>query len=79
MPIGSMFMVLNATFDNGVPVDTADLSGVTDKTSTHNVISSKSLHQRDFDSQLLMVKGTHCTGSCKSNDNKITTTMVTYH
>lgn len=31
MPIGGRVMVLSATFDNGVPVETADLSRVTEK------------------------------------------------
>jgi hypothetical protein len=55
---------------------TPDLSEVTDKLLSQNVVSSTPLHEWDSSSQLLVVTGTDCIGSSKSNYNTITTTTV---
>ena len=74
-------MVFNATFINisdilwqSVLLVTTDLSKVTDKLS-HNVVSSTPLQSRFT---TLVVIGTDCTGSCKSNYHTITTTMANF-
>ena len=79
-------MVFNANFNNisviswrsvllveetGVPGE--DLSQVTDKIVSHMVVSSTLRHERGSNSQPLVVIGTDCTGSCKSNYHATTT------
>ena len=70
------FMVFNATFNNISVIswrsvllveETTDLSQVTDKLS-HNVALSTPHHE-----QALVVIGTDCIGSCKSNYHTIMT------
>jgi hypothetical protein len=39
------------------------------QTLSHNVVSSAPRHEWDSNSQALLVIGTDCTGSCKSNYN----------
>ena len=47
------------------------------QTLSHNVVSSTPRHERDLNSQLtLVVIGTDCTGSCKSNYHMIMTTTA---
>ena len=58
------------------PKKTTDLSEVTDKLLSQNVVSSTPLHEWDSNSQLSVVTGTDCIGSRKSNYNTITTTTV---
>jgi hypothetical protein len=55
------------------PKKNTDLSEVTDKFLSQNVVSSTPPHEWDSNSQLLVVKGIDCIGSCKSNYNTITT------
>ena len=69
---GLWFMVFNATFNNiwfiswrqlywrEYPVKTTDLSQVTDKTLSHNVVSSTSRHQRGSNSQYLFLLTINC-------------------
>ena len=86
------FMVLNATFNNisviswrsvllveetVYPEKTTDLSQVTDILS-HNVVSSTPRHEQDFELTTLVVMGTDCTGSCKSNYHMIMATTAPY-
>ena len=58
------------------PKKTPDLSEVTDKFLSENVVSSTPLHEWDSNSQLSVVTGTDCIGSSKSNYNTITTTTI---
>jgi hypothetical protein len=58
------------------PKKTPDLSEVTDKFLSQNVVSSTPLHEWDSNSQLSVVTGTDCIGSSKSNYNTITTTTI---
>ena len=55
------------------PEKTSVLSQLTE-TLSHNVLSSIPHHERDSNTQLLVVKDTDCIGSCKSNYHAITTT-----
>ena len=76
-------MLFNATFNNISVLSwhsvllmrklkkTTDLPQVTDKLS-HNVVSSTPHHDWHSNAQLLVVIGTDCTGSCKSNYHTIT-------
>jgi len=70
-------MVFNATFNNisvisveetGVPGETHRPAASHCQTLSHNVVSSTLT--------TLVVKGTDCTGSCKSSYNTITTTTA---
>ena len=85
-------MVLNTTFNNisviswrsvllveetVYPEKTTDLSQVTDILS-HNVVSSTPRHEQDFELTTLVVMGTDCTGSCKSNYHMIMATAAPY-
>jgi hypothetical protein len=45
---------------------------------SHNVVSSTPDHERDSNLQLLVVIGTNCIGSCKSNYHTITTTTTPF-
>ena len=45
-------------------------------TLSHNVVSSTSRHERDSNSQLWVVIGTDCTGSCKSTITTAPTILV---
>ena len=56
------------------PKKTTALSHVTDKTLSHNVVSSAPRHERVFELTALVAIGTDCTGSWKSNYHTITTT-----
>ena len=58
------------------PKKITDLSEVTDKLLSQNVVSSTPLHEWDSNSQLLVVKGTDYIGSCKSNYNTIRITTA---
>jgi hypothetical protein len=70
-------MVLNATFNNISAISwqsvllvretTINLSQVTDKLLSHNVVSSTPRHERSLNSQLLVVIGTDCTGLVYTN------------
>jgi len=55
------------------PEKTSVLSQLTE-TLSHNVVSSIPHHERDSNTQLLVVKDTNCIGSCKSNYHTTTTT-----
>jgi hypothetical protein len=46
------------------------------QTLSHNVVSSSSRHEPGFEFTTLVVTGTDCTGSCKSNYHMITTTTA---
>jgi hypothetical protein len=46
------------------------------QTLSHNVVSSTPRHKQGSNSQLKVVIGTDCTGSCKSNYHTITVTTV---
>jgi hypothetical protein len=85
-------MVLNTTFNNisviswrsvllveetVYPEKTTDLSQVTDILS-HNVVSSTPRHEQDFELTTLVVMGTDCTGSCKSNYHMTMATTAPY-
>jgi hypothetical protein len=78
-------MVFNTTFDNisvllveetGVPEENHWSVAIHWQTLSHNVVLSTPCHERGSKSQLLVVIGTDCTGSCKSNYHTITTTMA---
>ena len=43
---------------------------------SHNVVSSTPRHERGFELTTLVMIGTDCTGSCKSNYHIITTTTA---
>jgi hypothetical protein len=58
------------------PKKTTDLSEVTDKFLSQNVVWNTHLHEWDSNSQLLVVKGTDGIGNCKSNNNTTTTTTA---
>jgi hypothetical protein len=64
--------------ETGVPKEKHRPVEVTDKLLSQNVVSSIPLHEWDSNSQLLVVKGTDCIGSCKSNYNNITTKTALY-
>jgi hypothetical protein len=57
------------------PEKTTDLSQVTDKLLSHNVVSSTPCHERGSNSHLVVID-TDYTGSCKSNYHAITTRTV---
>ena len=46
------------------------------QTLSHNVVSSTTRYEQDSSSQLVVVIGTDCTGSCKSNYQTMTTTDI---
>ena len=84
-------MVFNATFNN-IPViswqsillmEETVVPGENHRpvtshwqTLSHNVVSSTPRHERGFKLTSLVVIGTDCTGSCKSNYHTITTTTA---
>ena len=84
-------MVFNATFNNisvilWRSVQLVEENGSTHRkpppdashsqTWSHSVVSSTSRHDRDTNSQLLVVIGTDCIGSCKFNYHTITKAPV---
>ena len=48
------------------------------QTLSHDVVLSTTRHEWDSNSQLLVVIGTDCISSCKSNYHTITTTTAPY-
>jgi hypothetical protein len=48
-------------------------------TKSHNVVSSTPRHEQHSNSYALVVIGTDCTGSCKSNYHTITPTCLKRH
>ena len=84
-------MVLNATFNNisaiswwsvflveetGVPGENYRHAASHRKILSRNVVSSTPRHERGSYSQTLVVGGTDCIGSCKSNYHTNTATTV---
>ena len=55
-----------------VPRENHNLPQSHRQTLSHNVVSSAPRHEWDSNSQTLLVIGTDCTGSCKSNYRAIT-------
>ena len=89
--VWSRFMVFNVTFNNisvigcrsvilleetGVPRENHRPVVCYGHTLLYCVTSSTPLHERGSNSQLLMVIGSDCTGSCKSYYHAITAQMV---
>jgi hypothetical protein len=85
------FMVFISTFNNisvklwwsvllveetGVPGENQQLVTSHWQTLSHNVVSNTPHCEWDLNSQLVVMIGTDCTGSCKSNYHMITTTMA---
>ena len=81
-------MVLNTTFNNisviswpsvllveetEVTRQTTDLSQFTEKSLSHNVVSSTPPHEHKCEFTTLVLTGNDCTGSCKSIYHTITT------
>jgi len=85
---GFRFTVFNATFNNISVISWWSVSLVEEtgenhrpvasnrQTLSHNVVLSIPCHEQGSNSQLLVVMGTDCTGSCKSNDHTITSTTA---
>ena len=59
--------------ETGVPGENHRHVAIHWQTSSHNVVSSTPRDERD---STLVVIGTDCTGSCKSNHHAITTTTA---
>ena len=85
---GFGFMELNATFNNISVISWWSIllvegTGENNRpvashwqTLSHNVILSTPCHEWGSNSTTLVVIGTDCTGSCKSNDHRIMTTTA---
>ena len=75
-------MVFNATFNNISIISWVAVSFICEEnhwqTLSHNVVSSTTRYEQDSSSQLVVVIGTDCTGSCKSNYQTMTTTTDIY-
>ena len=84
-------MVFNTTFNNisviscqsvllveetGVPQENHWPAASHWQTLSHNLVSSTPRHERGWNSLLLVVIDTDCTGSCKSNYHTITTMIA---
>ena len=53
--------------------ETNDLSQVTEKSLSHNVVSNTPHHEQECELTTLVLTGTDCAGSCKSIYHTITT------
>ena len=53
--------------ESGVPVEKYQPVASHWQALSHNVVSSKPCHEHGFEFTTLVVLGTHCTCSCKSN------------